>query len=172
MSKIKIVSLLAGLTLLLAVLVSTFWVEFWLIPQLLAKAGYQNAVVVHVIVILLMLVTTAGLASRLTRHTIFSVQEKLVSLHLNNLTSAIANVVSGAWNNQANVEKSVFMAGARLGYDVRDALPPPDRGQVLSGLAAMELPQPKQLTGESPDVIEGVNQYMDSFDQRRQRLSL
>jgi len=167
---------LAGLSMVIVVIglvAACVWIELFLIPRLLAKAGYSNAVVLHVVVIIAIVGLTAFVTAWLTRSTIFTVQEKLVAQHLHNLTSAIEHVVSGAWTNQASVEKAVFMTGAKLGYDVRDVLPPPpDRSQILEGIAAMSLPQPKQLTGESPEVIDTMGQYMDHLNQRKERLSV
>lgn len=168
--------ILTGLSLALLglmILAGCLWVEFILIPNLLTKAGYTNAVVIHVVIVVIIELVTIATTTWLTRRNIFEVQEKLVTQHLNNLTSSIEQVVSGAWTNQASVEKAVFMTGAKLGYDVRDVLPPPpDRSQILEGIAAMSLPQPKQLTGESPEVIDTMGQYMDHLNQRKERLSV
>lgn len=163
---------------LLAVVGSCIWVEFILVPQILTKAGYPNAVVLHVVVTLA-LVLAAGVAGAwLSGRTIFSVQEKLVAPHLNSVVCAIEKVVSGAWSNEAAVQKQVFMTGAKLGYEVREQMPPPERQlspprreQIVESLAGMALPQAKALTGDSPEVIENMSSYLNNIDSRKERLS-
>lgn len=171
MSKIKLALMASLLCSLGAVLAGTFYVEFGLIPQALYKGGYPNAVIIHVVVSLVMLAITAVLSAWLSSRTIYKVQEKLVAGHLNNLTSAIAHVVSGAWSNQAAVEKTVFMAGARLGYDVRDQIPPVTRQDVAEGLEHMALPAPKQLLGDRPEVIDEMGTLLNDMNRRKERLS-
>lgn len=168
----KILFFLAGL----AVFGSSLWTEFILIPQLLTTAGYANAVVLHVVVILVMLGAAVFITAWLTRHTIFSVQEKLIAPHLNSVVGAIEKVVSGAWSNEAAVQKQVFMTGAKLGFEVREQmperlLPPPQREQVVEGLAGMNLPQAKALTGDSPEVVDNMSTYLNSIDSRKERLA-
>lgn len=174
MFKIRLRSLflLAGLV----VLGFGLWIEFILIPQLLTTAGYANAVVLHVVVILVLLGAAVLITAWLTRHTIFSVQEKLIAPHLNSVVGAIEKVVSGAWSNEAAVQKQVFMTGAKLGFEVREQmperlLPPPKREQVVEGLAGMSLPQAKALSGDSPEVVDNMSIYLNSMDSRKERLS-
>lgn len=168
--------ILTGLSLALLgllILAGCLWVEFILIPNLLTKAGYTNAVVIHIVIVVIIELVTIATTAWLTRRNIFEVQEKLVTQHLNNLTSSIEQVVSGAWTNQASVEKTVFMAGARLGYDVREQLPPPPtRGEILTGLGTMTLPEPKKLLGQPPEVVDDMGRYMDNLENRRVRLGV
>ncbi|MCK6625579.1 MAG: hypothetical protein L6R45_10435 [Anaerolineae bacterium] len=171
MSTIKITLIVSLLCVLGIILAATFYVEFGLIPQALYKSGYQGAVIIHVVVTLVMLAITAILSAWLSSRTIYKVQEKLVASHLNHLLGAIGNVVSGAWSNQAAVEKTVFMAGARLGYDVRDNIPPVSRGDVVAGLDQMALPSPKKLLGDSSNVVDEMGAFMSDLDRRKERLS-
>lgn len=171
MSIVKIVLITSGLFLLVMLLALTCYIEFGAIPQALAKAGYREGVIVHVAATLAMLLATAVISAWLSSRTIYKVQEKLVASHLNNLVGAISNVVSGAWSNQAAVEKTVFMAGARLGYDVRDNIPPVSRSDVMAGLDKMALPSPKKLLGDTPEVIDEMGTFMSELDRRKERLS-
>lgn len=171
MSIFKIILTTSGLFLLLILLALTFYIEFGVIPRALTLAGYREGVIIHVAATLAMLLVTAILSAWGSTRTIYKVQEKLVASHLNNLVGAIANVVSGAWSNQASVEKTVFMAGARLGYDVRDNIPPVSRSDVMEGLGRMALPEPKKQLGDSREVVSEMNGFMSNLDQRKERLS-
>jgi hypothetical protein len=46
-----------------------------------------------------------------------------------------------------------------------------DRGQVIEGISKLAMPQPKQLPGESSDVVKNMDNYMSDLDSRKQRLS-
>lgn len=145
----------------------TAHLEFVVMPELLVKHRYPTWP--HFAAMLVIIASSAAVGSWVSRRIIFAVYRDLLSNHLNPLTSSIVNLVSGAWHNEATVERGAFVTGARLGYGIRDEVIEPDRSQIEASLSGMAMPAPKSLAGQNTDVVGEMDDYMEQ--QRKARLS-
>lgn len=168
MQHIKSILITSTAIMAISIIGYTAHLEFVVMPDLLVRHRYP--VWPHFAAMLVVIVSSAVAGGWIARHTIFSVYEKLVQSHLNHLTSSIENVVSGAWRNEATVERSAFTTGAKLGFNIRDEIiEEPDRSQIEAGLSGIIMPAPKLLAGQNADVIGEMDDYMEQ--QRKARLS-
>ena len=155
----------------LAIVFYVVKLELFAIPAMLYSEWGQVGVTVHVLGIIFLIVGSMVAGSWIAKSTIFGVQEKLVANHLNNLTTAITNLATGAWMADSDIQKNVFTTGAKLGYSLRNEVTELDRGQIVDGIGRMALPETRQLPGQSADVIGEMDSYLNDMDARKQRLS-
>jgi hypothetical protein len=167
MQKVKLTLTIALAGMLLTISLSVLYLELFLIPDLLGRQ--QLAIVVHVLGILFIIIASNRLGAWFEKRSIYAVQKELITNHLSALTGAITNVVVGRWNVDADIQKSVFNTGARLGFNIRDEVEI-DRGQILENIGAMNLPSPRRAAGQTTDVVEDMDNYLNSLDARKQRL--
>lgn len=151
--------IVTAIIITLAVIGYVIHLEFVTVPRLLSAYDYTTWP--HYAALVIVIIASLSAGGWLARQTIFTTHERLVSSHLNALTSSIENVVSGAWRNDAMTDRGVFTTGAKLGFNLRDEVIEPDRAAIDAGLAGMVFAGTKHAAGQSPDVIDEMNDYLD-----------
>lgn len=153
------------------------YVELVAIPGLIAKAmGPREwgpyAIALHVVMVLLLMLLSAGAGAWISRKSVFAVNEQLTSVYLGPVIKAIENLTTGKWHADSMVAQEGLKQGAKFGYAAGKAATGEsiDRGQFLAGLGDLEVPS-AQIAGESAEVIGDFKSYMDNLAQKKSRLS-
>lgn len=157
----------ASVIILVTIVISAAYLEIVVIPGLLADEIGNLAIALHIGAMAVLV----GAGAYVTRKTIFGVFNELMQAHINSTVSTIGNLATGYWSADSAIQKGVFTTGAKLGFNMRDEVIEPDRNQIVNGVKGMQLPQTKQATGQSLDVVNEMDGYMDDLQERRNRLS-
>lgn len=155
------------------------YVELFVIPNMLVSKFGQMSILVHVLGVLFIAVVWGEIRAWLTKKNLFAVQKDLAMPMVDKfekstetLMNVIENVTNGKWSTDARTMTGLIDTGARLGFAVGKVTQQVelDRNLLEKSIGAMALPAPKEVTGQSVDVVEEMKSYMDNLDGRKARL--
>lgn len=174
MQAIKLTFLILLVTLAVAAIGSVAYVEFFIVPAMLSRHLGQFATLVHLLSIIVLMFTVAGLTIWFRDRTIFKIQEILVSSYLEKLMESITHLTTGRWSSDSYTHNEAFKTGAKLGfgmgYKVGEA-GEVDRRAILEGISRMQLPAGEQSAGQPASLVDDMATYLDELDSRKRRLS-
>lgn len=147
------------------------YVEFVVIPSLLrAKVG-DGALLIHVFSVALLIVAAAVLGGWLRARDIFQTHEKLTTTITSPLIGAIENLVSGRWRVESAAVTHTTGKLMDMSFKLGAAANEPNPEEVLKQLMESNLPPPRQVGGQSRDVVDDMDKYLDELEARKARLS-